>query len=152
LHHGFGLLFVFAPTGGLHPQLAGNAIGGLTESTGDRLAPTDAAGLAGQEQESRLKPVLRVGLVAQHPPANAQHEGTMTPHESLKSRFIPAFGKLLQKLPITLIAADGRTEYAAEASNRARQLSHCHASVQSSGVSFFTIMPDQCETARIFIR
>ena len=53
-----------------------------------------------QHQERRLKGVFDVPRVAEHPPAQAQHHGTVPVDQGLEGVLIPARQVTLQELPV----------------------------------------------------
>src|SRR5262249_34146217 len=56
--------------------------------------------LDGQQDKGRLEGVLSVLVVAQNPPADAQHHGPMPLHQFGERRLVFVAGKALQKLGI----------------------------------------------------
>ena len=71
----------------------------------DGLAPPYRAGLPRQHPERRLKSVLRVMDVAEHAPANAPNEWSMSPNKLGEGALVSPSRKQFQKLPIRQLRA-----------------------------------------------
>jgi hypothetical protein len=83
---------------GLRPQ--GGPVGDPAEPARQRRAPADRAGLARQRQEGGLESVLGVRLVAQHAPADVQHQALVPPDEQLEGRLVAPGHELFQELGV----------------------------------------------------
>ena len=87
--------------GGLALDFQGTAVGGPVEPAGQRLALADRMDVPRQDKEGRLKSVLGVLLVAQHPPADAQHQRPVAFHEAGKGVLIAVRREVVQELAVS---------------------------------------------------
>ncbi len=81
----------------------GHSHGNAIEPPPDRALDANRAGLAHQDQESRLKGVFGIVRIGQNPPADAQHHRSVTLHERGKGklgRFVATGQESLQKLSV----------------------------------------------------
>lgn len=102
---GCGLRFCGPPPGVGLPHLPGGEVGDPVKPTGDRVRPPDGGRFADQHEEGRLKGVLGVVRVAEHPLAHGRHHRPVAVDEGLEGRVVAAGDQGGDELPITRLGA-----------------------------------------------
>src|SRR5262249_32129790 len=125
--HGGRLSFVGLPPGGAGPGRPGDVERHPMEPRGNGLLLTDAGSLACQDEEGGLEGVLGVVLVAQHLPADAEHQRPVLLEQRGKGALVPLGDEALEQLAVRGAAVPLRVDAVAEEPQNARQTPAGHA-------------------------
>jgi hypothetical protein len=94
------LLFRLPPLPDRRPEFHRQVIGHLVKPGGQGVALPDAVCFASQDEKRGLESVLRVVVVAQHPPANGQDQGPVPLHQAGERRSVVGGDKALKQVRI----------------------------------------------------
>src|SRR5262249_1457348 len=92
--------FLLSPFGGRSARLERSVISHAVKPVAHGFPSGKRSRLANADQESPLESVLGIVRIAKNAPADAQHHGTVTPHQGLEGRLLTPGKKTLQKLPV----------------------------------------------------
>ncbi len=92
--------FPRSPPGSYRLGLGRGPVGHAMKPVADHLPRRHRGGFAGEDQERRLKGILRVIVVAQGAATDAPHHGSVPHDKSLERRPIPRREKPFEQLPV----------------------------------------------------
>ena len=120
------LTLVVPAAGGRGPGTPGEAVGDGVKPARQGPAPVQRRGLAGEDEEGGLEGVLGVLLLAQHPPAHAQHQRPVAPHQLRKRLAVPVVCVPFEEPAIPRLRALSGADQPAEVPQNGSQGSRRH--------------------------